>query len=258
MVKIAVAVNLYKGKQFLTLKSILGKTGIILGSGLNKFSSEVSDKEIIFQDDSGFHNRKIYTGNINDNPVVIFEGRQHIYEGNTVDTVCLNVEKAGELDVDLLIITNAAGGINPVYEVGDLMIMTSHMNLMFKRSDESYRPYKSQYLNIIRDICSDNTIPVRYGTYCGVTGPTYETNAEINFFRRAYADAIGMSTIHEIMRANNLGISTIGISCITNVLRYNNISKADHSEVVEAGKNSYTRFSLLLKTLINNSNLFID
>ncbi len=234
----------------------MGKTGIVLGSGLNNFSDEVEDKKIIFSDDSGFHKRKIYTGSINEKPVVLFEGRQHIYEGNDVSTVCGNVEKAKELDVDLLIITNAAGGINSVFEVGDLMIMTSHINLMQKRSDTCFNPYNRNIINNVRNVCTENSIPVRYGAYCGVTGPNYESNSEINVFKKFHADAIGMSTIHEIMRANNQGIKTIGISCITNLLRFNNMKAADHSEVVEAGKNSYERFSSLLKCLVTNSHLF--
>ena len=234
----------------------MGRTGIVLGSGLNNFSDEVKDKKVIFSDDSGFHKRKVYTGSLGENEVVLFEGRQHLYEGNSVDTVCMNAEKAKELGVDLLIVTNAAGGINPVFKVGDLMIMTSHINLMMRMSDAAFNPYNRDIINNIRTVCSDNAIPVRYGAYCGVTGPTYETNSEINVFRKFNADAIGMSTIHEIMRANKLGMRTIGISCITNLLRYNNMSAANHGEVVEAGKNSYVKFSSLLKTLVSNSHLF--
>lgn len=232
----------------------MGLTGVILGSGLNKFSDEIENPEVLLKDDSGFHKRKIIKGTINKKPIVVFEGRSHFYEGYTQEMVFQNVNKAIELGVTNLIITNAAGGVNLNYKVADLMLITSHIDLMNRRI---FQPNKCCFhhpsLNKILKLATDNKIKLRRGTYAASSGPAYETKSEILMLRKMGADAIGMSTIPEILYAKKNNINVVGISCITNLLRVSNNGKTEHSEVVEAGLSAFRNFSNLLRTIVSNS-----
>lgn len=229
-------------------------TGVILGSGLNKFSEEIENGKILLQDDSGFHKRKIIKGTINKKPIVVFEGRSHYYEGYPHEMVFQNVNKAIELGVKNLIITNAAGGVNLNYKIADLMLITSHIDIMNRRI---FQPNQSCYhypsLNKILALARENKIKLRRGTYAALSGPSYETKSEILMLRKMGADAIGMSTIPEILYAKKNNINVIGISCITNLLRVSPNGKTDHSEVVEAGLSAYGNFSNLIRTIVTNS-----
>jgi len=226
-------------------------TGVVLGSGLNKFSEEIENSKILLQDDSGFHKRKIIKGTINKKPIVVFEGRSHFYEGYECHKVLSNVDMAKELGVKTLIITNAAGGVNLNFKVADLMLITSHMDLMNRHA---FIPntgcFHHPSLNKILSIARDNNIKLRRGTYAALSGPAYETQSEISLLRKIGADAIGMSTIPEILYAKNNDINVIGISCITNLLRLSPGGKTDHAEVVEAGISAYKNFSHLIKTIV--------
>jgi purine-nucleoside phosphorylase len=232
----------------------MGLTGVILGSGLNKFSDEIENGEILFKDDSGFHKRRIIKGAINNKPVVIFEGRSHFYEGYTHETVCQNVNKAIEFGVTNLIITNAAGGVNLNFNVADLMLITSHIDLMNRRTFFPNRTcYSEKALKNICSLANKENLKLRKGAYAAFSGPCYETQSEIKFLRKIGADAVGMSTIPEILYAKKNGIDVIGISCITNLLRLNPSGKTEHSEVVEAGLSAFKNFSKLLKAIVVNS-----
>jgi purine-nucleoside phosphorylase len=229
-------------------------TGVILGSGLNKFSEEIENSEILLKDDSGFHKRKIIKGTINKKPIVVFEGRSHFYEGYTHDMVFQNVNKAIELGVTNLIITNAAGGVNLTYKIADLMLITSHIDLMNRRIfQRNSLCYHHPSLKNILKLATDNKIKLRRGTYAASSGPAYETKSEILMLRKMGADAIGMSTIPEILYAKKNNINVVGISCITNLLRVSNNGKTEHAEVVEAGLSAYRNFSNLLRTIVTHS-----
>lgn len=229
-------------------------TGIILGSGLNKFSDEIENGEILLKDDSGFHKRKIIKGIINKKPVVVFEGRSHFYEGYTQEMVFSNVNKAIELGVKNLIITNAAGGVNLNYNVADLMLITSHIDLMNRKI---FQPNSSCYhrpsLDRICKLANENKLKLRKGTYAASSGPAYESKSEILMLRKLGADAVGMSTIPEILYAKKNGVDVIGISCITNLLRVSPNGITDHSEVVEAGLSAFNNFSKLLRAIVTAS-----
>lgn len=229
-------------------------TGVILGSGLNKFSEEIENPAILLKDDSGFHKRKIIRGTINNKPIVVFEGRSHFYEGYPNEQVFQNVNKAIEFGVTNLIITNAAGGVNLNYNIADLMLITSHIDLMNRRI---FQPnnlcHHHPSLNKILTLARDNKIKLRRGTYAASSGPAYESKAEILMLRKMGADAIGMSTIPEILYAKKNNINVVGISCITNLLRVSNNGKTEHSEVVEAGLSAYNNFSNLIRTIVTNS-----
>lgn len=233
------------------------KTGVILGSGLNRFSEELSSPELIHEDENSFHKLKVFTGDIDDNKVALFAGRRHYYEGYSKEKILENVNIANELGIKLLIITNAAGGINKNFNVSDLMLITSHLN--FNNSGISFRKniniYDERKSMAVKELAADADIFIQTGSYCCLSGPMYETKSEIKFLSKLGIDAVGMSTVPEILYANSLGIKTIGISCITNLLSENSEKLTTHEEVVEAGNNAYKNFSALLKILIANSNL---
>ncbi|MDZ4713095.1 MAG: purine-nucleoside phosphorylase [bacterium] len=235
------------------------KIGIILGSGLNKFTEELVSPELLFEDINTFHNLKVYKGKISDIDTVLFSGRRHYYEGYSNEEIFGNVNIAKELGINLLVITNAAGGLNKNFNVSDLMLITSHLNFINNRTPVI--PHKNFYdqrtTDIIMSFAKHEKIKLRAGTYCALTGPSYETKSEIRLLNRFGVDAVGMSTIPETLFANYSGIKTIGISCITNLLSETSMQITKHEEVMEAGVNAYPDFSLLLKTLITNSNLFI-
>ncbi len=231
------------------------KTGIILGSGLTKFAMELELPKIILEDNSGFHKRTIISGEINGNDVVVFSGRRHFYEGYSESEVLENVNIADELGVNSLIITNAAGGINKNFKVSDLMLITSHVNFQTKNSvfNKSSNEYSKKSVEAIKSIAIEHKINLRYGCYCCTFGPMYESKSEIRYLTKLGIDAVGMSTVPEILHAKKLGMKEIAISCITNILSEQSEQITTHDEVLKAGNDAYHNFSKLLKGIISNS-----
>lgn len=230
------------------------KIGIILGSGLDKFSKELKNINLLYEDTVGIHHKRIIKGNIRDKEVVIFQGRNHFYETSLLNKIYFNVNYAKELGLDLLIITNAAGGVNHNFKVSDLMLITSHLNFMFKNISfpKNINYYDKNILDWVKSIARKNKIKLQTGVYVSCSGPIYETKSEINLWKKINVDAAGMSTIPEILYANKLGLKTIAISCITNLLDTAPGKIVFHSEVIEAGLNAYKNFSKLLKAIIND------
>jgi purine-nucleoside phosphorylase len=230
------------------------KIGIILGSGLDKFSKELKNINLLYEDTVGIHHKRIIQGNIKDKEVVIFQGRNHFYETSLLNKIYFNVNYAKEFGLDLLIITNAAGGVNQNFKVSDLMLITSHLNFMFKNI--SFKKHMNLYdkylIEWVKYVAQKNKIKLQTGVYASCTGPIYETKSEINFWKKINVDAAGMSTIPEVLYANKLGIKTIALSCITNLLSTSHDKIISHSEVIEAGLNAYMSFSKLLKAIIND------
>ena len=232
----------------------MNKIGIILGSGLNKFSEELNNKKVLYEDRIGIHHKKIISGKIKGKEIIIFEGRNHLYEKPSEDKLYFNVDKAKELGVTLLIVTNAAGGVNQLYDVSDLMIISSHISLLFNniKYNKSDNIYDEKIIIKIISIASAQKIKLHKGVYCASLGPLYETKSEVEFYNKIDIDAVGMSTIPELIYANNLGIKTLAISCITNTLKNISDNPVNHSEVLVAGKKAFTNFSKLLKAFIND------
>ncbi len=231
----------------------MSKIGIILGSGLSHFTKQLENPEIIYSELGGIHKKSVLEGRICGKTVFLFTGRNHFYETYSKDKVYRNINLAKDLNIEFLIITNAAGGLNPLYQVSDLMLIKSHINFFQKRLIE--KPVQCSSDGTIRwakDCAIRNGIKVYEGCYYASSGPVYETQSEINFLKRVKADAVGMSTIPDILRANELGIKTLGISCITNKLYSGFSVKVTHDEVVDAGAKAYRRFSEYLKNLIND------
>lgn len=228
--------------------------GIILGSGLNGFSKELTHKNLICEDSSGIHHKKIFLGKLNDKEIMVFEGRNHFYEKAGYKRILFNVEQAKEFGIKLLLITNAAGGLNKNFHVSDLMLITSHINFLNKRfsSRKNSGFYNNYYINYLENLALRNNIILHKGVYCASPGPMYETKAEIHFINKIGVDAVGMSTVPEIIYAKKFGIETIAVSCITNLLSKDKIYSTNHEEVLEAGKKSYNTFSKLVKLIVSS------
>ena len=231
--------------------------GVILGSGLGGYADNLADAvRIPYQDIPHFpassvagHAGVLVAGRLHGKPAVLLQGRVHYYEGHDPDAVIFPARLLHGLGVRTLIVTNAAGGINPDFRPGDLMIIRDHLNFMgFNplrgRLAESFGPrfpdmsyaYHPELRDLARAAAGDLGIAVREGVYLGVSGPSYETPAEIKAFRTLGADAVGMSTVPEAIAARHMKLRVLGISCLTNMAAGVSKKPLDHKEVLEVGE----------------------
>jgi purine-nucleoside phosphorylase len=230
----------------------LTKIGIILGSGLKDFHREIKNPKVIYREPGRIHDKKVFEGLLSGKKVYIFTGRNHFYEFNSSEKVLRNITIARELELNLLILTNAAGGLNKNYKVSDFMFIKSYINLIKNPVVSKNIKTDSGLVDWAYECALRLSLPVHTGNYFATTGPVYETISEIKFLKKIKADAAGMSTIPEILKATEYGIKTLAISCITNLLSEYNKSIVTHNEVLNAGKKSYLNFSKLLKLLIDD------
>ena len=241
--------------------------GIILGTGLSGFASSLNGIEIQYKDIPNFpeptvigHAGKLTYTTIADKKTLCFQGRLHFYEGYTIDKVVFPIRLMKELNVKTLIITNSAGSLTPNLEPGSIMIITDHINLMglnplvgknIEKHGEKFvdmsEPYSKRLINILKQ-SSPNTL--KEGVYIGVTGPSYETPAEVKYFRAIGGSAVGMSTVPETIVANHCGIETVGLSCISNFASGLTPNRLSHEEVVEVGKNTENELISVILNLI--------
>ncbi|MBS1517722.1 MAG: purine-nucleoside phosphorylase [Bacteroidetes bacterium] len=235
------------------------RIGIILGSGLGRFAEMLTERKTVYSDTDSFHKMKILTGKINSKEIILFAGRRHFYEGYNPGKILEFVDIAEQYGVNLLIISNAAGGLNRNFNVSDLMLITSHLNFINKilPLKRNVVPYTRAISETLSDIAVKNGINLRKGSYCCFSGPNYETKSEIRYVSKFRIDAVGMSTVPEVLYASGKGISTIAISCITNLLSSGNTGVTDHNEVIEAGNKAYENFSKMLISIIENSGKII-
>jgi purine-nucleoside phosphorylase len=214
--------------------------GVILGTGLGELAEEVAaDAVIAYRDIPGFprstapaHKGRLICGTLGGRPVVVLQGRSHLYEGYAAAQLCLPVRVLGALGVQTLVITNAAGGLNPRYSAGDVMAIDDHVCLMnlsclspagANWQDRIARPAPRLYdETLIRQATATACaagFQLQCGVYVGVTGPSYETRAEYRAFRRLGGDCVGMSTVPEVLAAVGCGMRVLGLSTVTNVAR---------------------------------------
>lgn len=236
---------------------------IILGSGLGGFGSEIENPfSISYSEIPGMpqstvegHTGSLIFGKIHGKTVLAFSGRFHYYEGYGFDKTIVPVQIAHAFQAEKLIISNAAGGINLDFRVGDLMIIDNiiRQSKMLSPPDPKRWVYDQYELtNKASELAQESGIEVKRGTYLFVTGPNYETKAEIHAFRYLGGDAVGMSTAPELMEASRLGLNTVAISLITNAAAGVTDQKLDHAEVKEAAEFKKDEFASLVKTLIKN------
>ena len=235
---------------------------LILGSGLGGFEHHLNNPTIIpYADIPGFpsvtvagHSGKLGFGTIADKTLIVFSGRFHYYEGHGLSTTTLPVRLGRLAGASTLIVTNAAGGINFKYQVGDFMNIVDTLNpgVALFEVPSIIRSYKNP-LNLsskVRDAADLVKMNIHDGTYLYVTGPPYETPAEIKMFRSIGADAVGMSTVPELLAAARLGMSCAGISLITNAASGVTDTVLDHSDIKEVAEKRTADFTTLMMKLI--------
>ncbi len=243
------------------------EVGVILGSGLGNVVDAVEiDAAIPYGEIPGArastvmgHQGRLILGRARDAVVAVMQGRVHFYEGYEMDEVMFLTRVLGRLGIKKLIVTNAAGGINTAYKPGDLMLISDHINFMGvnplrgKNFDElgvrfpdMSDAYAQSLRTIAREVASSQGLNVQEGVYLGLSGPTYETPAEIRAFRVLGADAVGMSTIPDVIAASHMQIPALGISCITNMAAGILNQKLTHTEVMETTARVQSQFTELV------------
>lgn len=265
-------------KLMTCLKSIREKTdfqpeiGLVLGSGLGAFADRIDVRDTVdYSEIEGFpvstvagHKGRFVFGYVGEKPVVIMQGRVHYYEGYAMSDVVLPTRLMGMLGIKKLILTNAAGGINTSFSAGDIMMITDHIttavpspligpNLdeLGPRFPDMSEVYNKELQDIIRAAAAKCDIPLKEGVYVQLTGPNYETPAEIRMCRTLGGDAVGMSTACEAMAANHMGIKVCGISCITNMAAGILPQKLDHKEVQETADKVADTIRRLIRAVID-------
>lgn len=244
--------------------------GIILGSGLGELADEYCDYALPYTQIPNFvkstvqgHKGRLVFAEISGRKVVMMQGRNHFYEGHTMQEITYPVKVMKSLGIKTLILTNAAGAVNESFKPADLMIITDHINFtgsnpligenddtMGERFPDMSEVYKKNLVDHAKKCARDLNIDIKEGVYWANSGPSYETPAEINMIRKLGGDAVGMSTVPEAIVANYCGLNVLGISCITNAASSSFGEKLSHEEVIEAAANAKTKFkSLILEIL---------
>ncbi|EOS7907158.1 purine-nucleoside phosphorylase [Enterococcus hirae] len=259
-----------------TTQFILGKGvkeidfGLILGSGLGELAEEVEEAIVIPYDQIPFfptstvvgHAGQLVYGTLSGKKVLAMQGRFHFYEGHSMQTVTYPVRVMAALKAHSVIVTNASGGVNESFVPGDLMLITDHINftgqnpLIGPNEDEigprfpdMSEAYTLTYREVAKEAASQLDLTLKEGVYMGYSGPTYETPAEIRMSRTMGADAVGMSTVPEVIVAAHSGLKVLGISCITN-LAAGMQANLNHEEVVETTQRVKQSFKALIKEVL--------
>jgi len=249
--------------------------GIILGSGLGAFTSEFEiEKEIPYDQNPHFpttsiagHKGVLLFGRYKNKTLLIMQGRVHFYEGYSMQEITYPIRVFRYLGIETLLLSNAAGGMNPDFEIGDLMVINDHINMMpnpligphetqfGERFSDMSEPYDGTLIKQAFSFAEKLSISLKQGCYIGVTGPTYETPAEYKFFKTIGGDAVGMSTIPEVIVAHQMGIKCFGISVITDLGIPGKIEYLTHEIVQKTAREAEPKMAKLLKQMIeNNSN----
>ena len=266
MEKIKEAVDFIKG-----LYSERPVVGVVLGSGLGSFTNEINiEKEIPYEDIPHFptstvegHSGKLIFGELAGKKIVCMAGRFHLYEGYSSEQTVFPIRVMKFLGIDTLLLSNAAGGVNPSFQVGDLMIITDHISQLapnpligknYKelgpRFPDMSEPYKKHLIQKVKDIAAEKNIKVREGVYVAVTGPTFETRAEYRMILTLGGDAVGMSTVQEVITAVHMGLPVFAMSVITDVGIREEQNIITHEEVLQAAKEAEPNFKALFCELI--------
>ena len=261
------------------LKSVREKTdfvpkvAIVLGSGLGDYADDIQvEYELSYGDIEGFpvstvpgHAGKFIFGYVNEVPVVCMKGRVHYYEGYPISDVVLPVRLMKLMGAEILFLTNASGGVNKNFSAGDLMLITDQISCfapnpliganieeLGTRFPDMTEIYNKELSQIIRDSAKEAEVPLQEGVYVQLTGPSYESPAEIRMLRALGADAVGMSTVVEAIAANHCGMKICGISCVCNLAAGMTENPLTHVEVQEAADKAAPMFKRLMTTAVTN------
>lgn len=245
--------------------------GLILGSGLGILGDEVEDAiKIPYNEIPNFpvstvegHAGNLVFGFLNGVPVTVMQGRFHYYEGYSFDKVTFPIRVMKELGIQQLIVTNAAGGVNEKYSPGDLMLISDHINNMGSnpligpndsrlgvRFPDMSEAYSTNLRMLAKSIAAKLHLPIQEGVYVGNTGPTYETPAEVRMLRNMGGDAVGMSTVPEVIVARHAGMEVLGISCISNMAAGILNQPLNHEEVIETTEKVKVHFLQFVKEIV--------
>ena len=248
---------------------------LILGSGLGKLAEAVEDPTIIpYRQLPNWpvstvigHEGSLVVGKLQGHNLIVMQGRVHYYEGYSMDQVVLPVRVMQRLGIEILIVTNAAGAINPDFNPGDLMLITDHLNIIGMagpnplrgpnfdqigtRFPDMSRAYDRELGQITREIAQKNNILLREGVYAGLAGPSFETPADLRFLNTIGADSVGMSTVPEVTVARHGGQRVLGISGISNKANLDGNTVTTHQEVLEAGEVMVPKFITLIKGILS-------
>ena len=265
-----------KAVEFVRKKSkVTPATGVILGSGLGNVVDSIDvDVAIPYGDIPGAkastvvgHQGRMILGRVDNVPVVVMQGRVHFYEGHEMEEVMFLSRVIGRLGIKKLIVTNAAGGINTSFKPGDLMLISDHINFMGvnplrgpnvddlgTRFPDMSEAYPESLRVVAKEVAKEIGVKTQEGVYLALSGPTYETPAEIRAFRTIGADAVGMSTVPEVIAMSHMGIPVLGISCITNMAAGILKQKLSHTEVMETTARVQQEFTALVLGVLRRFN----
>lgn len=244
---------------------------IILGTGLGSIAKDIENAKVIkYSDIPGFpvstvagHAGELIIGDLMGKKVLALNGRFHYYEGYSMETVTFPVRVLYSMGIKNLLVSNAAGGMNPNFKAGDLMIITDHINMMgtnplIGKNYDEFGPrfpdmsqaYNRELIELAEKCAKNLNIDVQKGVYLAVSGPTYETVSELRMFRLMGGDAVGMSTIPEVIVANHMSMKVVGISCITDMAIPDCLEPLDHDRVVETANKAMIKFVALVKNIV--------
>lgn len=243
---------------------------IVLGSGLGHLADEVQQAvRVPYTQIPGFpqpsvagHRGELVAGTLEDMPVLVQSGRFHLYEGHSADVAALPVRVYARLGVRTLIVTNAAGGVRPTFRAGTLMLIADHVNLMFRnpligpvlqgeeRFPDMSEPYDAGLRALARQVAREAGIALEEGVYVGLLGPSYETPAEIRMLQRLGIDAVGMSTVPEVIVARARGMRCLGFSTITNLAAGISPTKLSHAEVLDVGRQMGQSLAAIVRAVV--------
>ncbi|MBT3336709.1 MAG: purine-nucleoside phosphorylase [Anaerolineae bacterium] len=253
---------------------IAPRVGLILGSGLSHFAESVENAASIpFSDLPHWpvstvkgHSGRLVLGQLEGQDVFVMQGRIHFYEGYTMQQVTLPVRVMQRMGVEILVVTNAAGGIADAHQPGDVMLITDHINfpgLIGKspmhgpnldefgpRFPDMTQAYDPELLDLARKIANENNVPFHEGVYVGLSGPSFETPAELRFLKMIGGDSVGMSTVTEVSVARHGGMRVLGLSGISNKAHTDLSFVATHEDVLEAGKQIVPKMETIIRGVL--------
>lgn len=261
-----------EAKKFIQSKTkVKPGIGIILGTGLGALAKEIEVENVLpYQDIPHFvtstihgHEGNLILGKLMNKVIVAMQGRLHFYEGYSSEEITFPVRVMRKLGVNLLIESNAAGGMNPNFKAGDLMIITDHINLtginpligpnderLGPRFPDMCEPYDKELIELCEKVALEEGIRIHRGVYVGVAGPNLETPAEYRFLRLIGADAVGMSTVPEVIAAKHSGLKVLGISCITDECIPDRLEPVDIRKILKIAKLSEPKMTKLVKKVL--------
>lgn len=258
-----------EARQFLTSRtSVVPEVGIILGTGLGALAEEIEQEQVISYDDiphfpvstvESHHGRLIF-GRIGNKPVMAMQGRFHFYEGYSMQEITFPVRVLKSMGADTLLVSNACGGMNPVYRPGDIMIIADHINLLGgnpligvnddtlgPRFPDMSEPYSERLIGIAERIALEEKIRIQKGVYVAVAGPCLETRAEYRFLRNIGADVVGMSTIPEVIVAVHSAMQVLGLSVVTDACFPDALKPVDIQEILRVAGEAEPKLTTIMK-----------